>query len=481
VPTRLSKTRLTRTQPPLSTTAPLPASSSPHPKLLEALACAQRGLPVFPCYNVLPDGACSCTDGPHCGTMGKHPRVAGGFYAATTDEHQIRAWWAKWPDANPALRTGKTSKRVVIDIDPRNGGSLTWDDLIAEYGRPPDTVEVQTGGGGRHLYFVQPDGVIISSGADILGVGVDIKADGGYVMLPTSDHWTGGLYEYEVSSHPDEVPVASLPAWVLVKLIQDKKISTDVIAPDESMPQVHIPAGPPGVQDKHILFRGAPSREPGQLTEIPLPLEPSADLWKSARLLGHIRQMALFLGVPATAFRREPSPMGTLTKAFPCILHGDVTHPSAYLRMGKEGTAVYVDRHDKGAPPQMSLPRVYRAMVHGELRPFPGRRHEQQQLIAMWQVRLLQDAGCEPVPVIPHRSMHADAPEGAKVAYRDFIRLLQVKGVATSAYTYRFAREWTGLSVPKAAEAVRWLRIHKYLKVAERITRGNGQMALYRL
>jgi hypothetical protein len=191
--------------------------------------------------------------------------------------------------------------------------------------------------------------------------------------------------------------------------------------------------------------------------------------------------MALFLGVSATAFRREPSTMGTLTKAFPCILHGDVTHPSAYLRIGKEGTAVYVDRHDKGAPPQMSLPRVYRAMVHGELRPFPGRKKEQQQLIAMWQVRLLQDAGCEPVPVIPHRSMHAGAPEGAKVAYRDFIRLLQVKGVAKSAYTYRFAREWTGLSVPKAEEAIRWLLIHKYLKVAERIKRGNGQMALYRL
>jgi hypothetical protein len=92
VPKRLSRTRLKRTQPPLSTTASFPASSSPHPKLLEALACAQRGLPVFPCYNALPDGACSCQDGPHCGTMGKHPRVAGGFYAATTDEHQIRAW-----------------------------------------------------------------------------------------------------------------------------------------------------------------------------------------------------------------------------------------------------------------------------------------------------------------------------------------------------------------------------------------------------
>jgi hypothetical protein len=62
------------------------------------------------------DGRCTC--GQDCGkNAGKHPRVTGGFKAATTDAQQIKAWWHKWPDANIGIATGSVSGIVVVDVD----------------------------------------------------------------------------------------------------------------------------------------------------------------------------------------------------------------------------------------------------------------------------------------------------------------------------------------------------------------------------
>jgi hypothetical protein len=44
---------------------------------------------------------------------------------------------------------------------------------------------------------------------------LDLKADGGYVLLPPSLHPSGRCYTWEVSCHPDEVPIAVMPDWLL--------------------------------------------------------------------------------------------------------------------------------------------------------------------------------------------------------------------------------------------------------------------------
>jgi hypothetical protein len=184
--------------------------------LLEtALAYARRGWPVLPLHTAT-NGGCSC-DKPDCSDIGKHPRfhvtdLQHGLKDATTDDTLIRRWWQRWRHANIGIVTGKVSGLVVIDVDPRHGGDLTLEDLEAEHGKFPETVENLTGGGGRHLFYQHPGGEL-RCGTDALGPGVDIKADGGYVVAPPSRHASGRRYEWEVSSHPDDVTIAPLPTW----------------------------------------------------------------------------------------------------------------------------------------------------------------------------------------------------------------------------------------------------------------------------
>jgi putative DNA primase/helicase len=162
------------------------------PYLAAALDYAKRGWHVFPCHSINKTGHCTCKDGPKCEHPGKHPLVAGGFHAATTDPNKIRSWWGKWPWANVAIATGKVSGLVVLDIDPRNGG-----DLDKLPGNLPLTPTVETGGGGLHYYFQYPEDQDILS-IQSLFPGVDVKADGGYVIAPPSRHISSEHYSYRV-------------------------------------------------------------------------------------------------------------------------------------------------------------------------------------------------------------------------------------------------------------------------------------------
>src|SRR3954462_12897004 len=83
---------------------PAAALAAPVTRREWALAHARRGIPVFPCHEILPEGRCSCRK-PACDRKGKHPRTPKGFKEATTDPRQIEEWWADWPDANIGGRT----------------------------------------------------------------------------------------------------------------------------------------------------------------------------------------------------------------------------------------------------------------------------------------------------------------------------------------------------------------------------------------
>jgi hypothetical protein len=182
-----------------------------------ALAHARRGWPVFPLFEPvwLLEGepvVCSCGDG-DCANIGKHPRTRRGFKDATTDEGEIRKAWEASPTANIGVPTGAVSGMVVLDIDPRHGGDDSLEALEAEYGKMPHTVEQLTGGGGRHLCFRHPGGTIRNK----VGVrpGIDIRGDGGYIVVEPSLHASGRRYAFELSSLPGEVDLAEMPKWLL--------------------------------------------------------------------------------------------------------------------------------------------------------------------------------------------------------------------------------------------------------------------------
>ncbi|MGQ9553392.1 MAG: phage/plasmid primase, P4 family, partial [Anaerolineae bacterium] len=77
---------------------------------------------------------------------------------------------------------------------------------------------VLTGGGGDHFYFRHP-GKPVKSGP--IAPGLDLKGDGGYVIAPPSIHPSGWPYDFEVQGHPDDVPLAEMPQWLLA-LVAEK-------------------------------------------------------------------------------------------------------------------------------------------------------------------------------------------------------------------------------------------------------------------
>jgi len=193
-----------------------------------ALALAARGLPVFPLWPPNEGGVCACGDA-GCPSPAKHPLgllVPRGFLDATTDAGTIREWWALWPDANIGMRTGAASGVVALDLDARGGGWDSADRLQADHGPIPRTRATLTGGGGAHIWFTAPPGVHIPTRAGKLAPGLDLRGDGGFVVVPPSLHASGRRYTFGIiagdGDDPDApppdpwtVPPAPLPPWLL--------------------------------------------------------------------------------------------------------------------------------------------------------------------------------------------------------------------------------------------------------------------------
>lgn len=121
----------------------------------------------------------------------------------------VAAYWQAHPDANVGVRTGRGL--VVLDVDPRAGGHDVLADLEHAHGELPPTVECETGGGGRHLYFRGPRDLRSFD----LGAGLEVKAAGRQVVAPPSVHpSTGALYTWAEDRAPGDLPLAPMPAWI---------------------------------------------------------------------------------------------------------------------------------------------------------------------------------------------------------------------------------------------------------------------------
>jgi hypothetical protein len=190
--------------------------------LQTALSYAERGWLVVPLHNPK-QGVCSCRK-KNCSSPGKHPRTDHGLKDGSKDPRQIESWWAKWPDANLGILTGQESGLLVLDVDGEDG-KASLQQLLAAHSSLPKTLRVKTGRTGTdgkrkgcHYYFRAPAGTAIRNSAGILGKGLDIRADGGYVVAPPSLHPSGLLYQWLTP----EPPLADVPPWMLAELAATK-------------------------------------------------------------------------------------------------------------------------------------------------------------------------------------------------------------------------------------------------------------------
>ena len=152
----------------------------------------------------------------------KRPPMQGWQNAATTNPATIRQWFeGQFKDCGLGIATGEFRDRylVVIDIDDRETykGSDTLNDLEQLHGKLPDTVEVITGSGGRHIYFLT-DQPIRNEASGRLGVGIDIRAIGGQVLAPPTVHPNGRTYEWVEGKSIAEHRPADMPLWMVLIL-----------------------------------------------------------------------------------------------------------------------------------------------------------------------------------------------------------------------------------------------------------------------
>lgn len=136
--------------------------------------------------------------------------VHNGFHDATNEIDTASKWWTQYPDAGIGIAL-KASGLVAVDIDPRNGGIETIDQLEAVHGPITSDVLAYTGGGGEHRVFASS---LVEGLPGKLGAGVDLKADG-YIAVEPTLHPSGHRYAWEASSDPlDGVVPSTLPAWI---------------------------------------------------------------------------------------------------------------------------------------------------------------------------------------------------------------------------------------------------------------------------
>jgi hypothetical protein len=148
--------------------------------------------------------------------------MSGWQNAATTDPTTIRQWFeGQFKDCGLGIATGECRNRylIVVDIDDREQyrGSDTLADLEQLHGKLPDTLEVITGSGGRHVYFLT-DAPIRNEASGRLGQGIDIRGIGGQVLAPPTVHPNGKEYQWaDERSIADHKP-ADMPLWMVLLL-----------------------------------------------------------------------------------------------------------------------------------------------------------------------------------------------------------------------------------------------------------------------
>ena len=135
------------------------------------------------------------------------------FQQRRASEAEINEWYQRGTNANGGIVTGKGSGIVVLDIDFQHGGDKSLATWEQQHGPLPRTVEVKSGGGGRHLYFKHPGGVVHNKVG--LAPGIDLRGDGGCIVAPPSSHPSGNAYLWLIGHGPGEIPIAELPSWLL--------------------------------------------------------------------------------------------------------------------------------------------------------------------------------------------------------------------------------------------------------------------------
>lgn len=119
---------------------------------------------------------------------------------------------------NIGILTGSLSKIIVVDADSE-------DAVVYMENNHPSPWRVKTSRG-QHFYFKHP-GINVKNGVHLLGMALDVRGDGGYVIGPGSTHPSGHIYESVGDWGNLNVDILPLfdPSWIETEQKSSKKMS----------------------------------------------------------------------------------------------------------------------------------------------------------------------------------------------------------------------------------------------------------------
>jgi hypothetical protein len=156
---------------------------------------------IFPLYGIIREERgvrCDCREGAACKRIGKHPACKWGELRPGEKR--------RGPSGNYGLATGWKSGIFVVDTDGKPA-----DEMFRSMGPLPAGLVVRTprAEGGFHYYFKWP-GWPVRTGKSVLGPNIDVRGEGGLIVIEGSEHKNGGRYTREV-----DAGIPDAPEWLL--------------------------------------------------------------------------------------------------------------------------------------------------------------------------------------------------------------------------------------------------------------------------
>lgn len=155
----------------------------------------------------------------------KKPAVRSWQSEATSDIARIREWDRDFPACNWGAAMGAGT--FALDIDTKHGrpGFKTLRELKARHGALPVTLTNITPHNGQHRIFKFSGS--IKNSVDQLGEGLDIRGDGGFIVIPPSVV-DGRKYVWEDPA----AAIAEAPEWLVAFLAESPSRARPGLVPE---------------------------------------------------------------------------------------------------------------------------------------------------------------------------------------------------------------------------------------------------------
>ena len=114
-------------------------------------------------------------------------------------------WFSSLTGAGVGMVTGKISNIVVLDVECYCPTPI--EEILKKY---PTQLISRTGSGGYHLFYQYPQNVTRVSNRVRIFEGADLRADGGFIVLPPTVHPSGNRYEWVQKGTPMAFPMSLL-------------------------------------------------------------------------------------------------------------------------------------------------------------------------------------------------------------------------------------------------------------------------------